>query len=380
MEKDINNSNCAEQFLFTDPPAHWNSESKNELSTLHQISPYIGKLKPQIARDLILSYSNPGDLIVDPFCGSGSIPLEAYLNNRRVIANDVSSYAFLLTEAKLNPPATLESAKRDLQKVFLSSQKRDDANVSEIPEWVKQFFNERTLTETIKFADECIAQKNYFLMACLLGILHHQRPGFLSYPSSHLVPYLRDKKFPRAEFPELYSYRELLPRMAAKISRTYKKYEIKANPKHKVNCGDISNLVLPRHKVDAIITSPPYMNALDYHRDNRLRLWFIDRTTKNYSPEPTDKRAGLQSMVSHLVSQAVHGLKRNGKLVLIVGEMVVRKRLSSHPSSAYAQALDATGKFTLVDAIRDQIPDIRRARREYSGTKAEHILVYEKIK
>jgi hypothetical protein len=378
---DFQNPVGADGYSFADPPLNWNASTGASLSSLHQLSPYIGKLKPQIARDLILTYTSPGDLIVDPFCGSGGIPLEAHLNHRRVIASDISPYAFVLTEAKLQPPRSYEHAIGELEQVYRESQQRPDSDLNSMPDWVKQFFNPKTLAETIKFADECLIQRKAFLLACLLGILHHQRPGFLSYPSSHLVPYLRDKKFPKCDYPEMYGYRELLPRMAAKIARAYK-----TNPLVDSRCStqvlysDIKDLRLPSSRVDAIITSPPYMNALDYRRDNRLRLWFLDRATQNYAPEPTDKKAGLELMVSQLVHQAVRSLRKGGKLVLVIGEMVVRKRLSSHPSSAYARALQATGKFELIDAIRDQIPDVRRSRREYSGTKAEHFLVYEKIK
>jgi hypothetical protein len=61
------------------------------------------------------------------------------------------------------------------------------------------------------------------LLASLLGILHHQRPGFLSYPSSHLVPYLRQLKFPRRKYPELYERRDVLSRLEAKILRTFRR-------------------------------------------------------------------------------------------------------------------------------------------------------------
>lgn len=86
---------------------------------------------------------------------------------------------------------------------------------------VRQFFHPRTLKEAIKFVTVCKRDENNFLFACFLGILHHQRPGFLSYPSSHLVPYLREKKYPRDQFPELYQYRELRPRLLSKIQRAY---------------------------------------------------------------------------------------------------------------------------------------------------------------
>ena len=258
--------------------------------------------------------------------------------------------------------------------------RRDIPDLGRIPGWVRNFFNPRTLGDAIRFADECIQRRQYFLMACFLGILHHQRPGFLSYPSSHLVPYLRDNSFPKEVYPELYQYRDLMPRMSAKIDRAFKISQPRPRTdRATVLRTDIGSLSIAA-SVDAIITSPPYMNALDYQRDNRLRLWFLDRSTCDYSPEPTDRKAGLALLVGELVRKARVSLRKGGRLVLVVGETVVRKRVRSHPSVVYSAALEATNQFVLIDAIRDSIPDIRRSRREYSATKAEHILVYEKIR
>jgi hypothetical protein len=50
-----------------------------------------------------------------------------------------------------------------------------------------------------------------------LGILHHVRPGFLSYPSSHLVPYLRKMKYPPEQFADMYAYRDVRSRLIAKV-------------------------------------------------------------------------------------------------------------------------------------------------------------------
>lgn len=365
---------------FEQAPGSWSEQEDDTFSSLHQLSPYIGKLKPQIARLLIEEYTKPGDMLVDPFCGSGSIPLEAHLAGRGVIASDVSPYAYLLTKSKLAPPSSASSAKRAFDRIFASSRLRAAPEMSKIPDWVRAFFHPVTLNECLQFADECIAKRNHFLLACLLGILHHQRPGFLSFPSSHLVPYLRDKKFPRSEFPSMYEYRELPARMHAKIDRAFKVDRRNKLPAIKsVLCTDIRRLTLPG-QVDSIITSPPYMNALDYHRDNRLRLWFLDRATQNYSPEPTDRQAGLEAMVTDLVAKSRKSLRRGGRLVLIVGETVLRKRIKSHPSQAFSEAIEATNQFSLVEAIRDHIPDIRRSRKHSQATKAEHVLVYERIR
>lgn len=363
---------------FTDAPEHWAAPSDATYSSLHQLSPYIGKLKPNIARELISSYTQPGQLIVDPFCGSGTVPLEAFLAGRHVIASDANPYAFVLTKAKLGPPASLATALNQLEKVYAKSIHRSEESFNNAPDWVRSFFHPQSFMELLKFADECIAGRNWFLLGCLLGILHHQRPGFLSYPSSHLVPYLRDKKYPKSEFPEMYEYRALMPRMRAKITRAFKNTNSTFTESQRVKKSSIEGLVLPNN-VDAIITSPPYMNALDYRRDNRLRLWILDRNTQNYSTEPTDKSKGLEAMVSSLVKHSLKSLKLGGIVVLVIGETVIRKRTKTHPSRSYIDALLSTGKFELTNAIRDNIPDIRRSRKTGAATKAEHILVFKRI-
>src|SRR5713226_7196222 len=85
----------------------WTGSALKNESTFHQLSPYIGKLKSSIAASLISQFTNSGDLVYDPFSGSGTVALEAWAANRRVVANDLSPYAYVLTRAKLFPPQSL---------------------------------------------------------------------------------------------------------------------------------------------------------------------------------------------------------------------------------------------------------------------------------
>jgi len=82
---------------------------KSECS-LHQLSPYIGKLKRSIASFLVQHYSKAGDLVIDPFCGAGTVPLEAVCQGRKVFAVDHSAYAAVLTVGKLSAPSTTAEA------------------------------------------------------------------------------------------------------------------------------------------------------------------------------------------------------------------------------------------------------------------------------
>jgi hypothetical protein len=236
-----------------------------------------------------------------------------------------------------------------------------------------------TLREVLNFASICRWPGNEFLMACLLGILHHQRPGFLSYPSSHLVPYLRDRKYPRHQFPEMYVYRELRPRLLAKVRRSYKRFVC---PRKSAVVGfeqaAVQNVAMP-DRFGALITSPPYMNALDYGRDNRLRLWFIDPCLLgDVDSDVTARRQAFVDAITSLGSKVERGLKPRGYCVFVVGEEFKRS-FDAHPSETVVRILrEQAPSLRLKTVMADEIPDVRRTRRECKGVKTEHFLVFQR--
>jgi DNA modification methylase len=360
-------------------PTEWKNVVFGSDCRLHQLAPYIGKLKPVIARQLLEAFTLPGDTVLDCFSGSGTIPLEALLLGRKVLAYDANPYAVTLTRAKLEAPKTVEEARERLSLRLVAASSRTGYDEKGIPDWVRKFFHPDTLREALNFADECIERDDQFLLACLLSVLHHQRPGFLSYPSSHLVPYLRDKKFPRETFPELYEARALEPRLLAKVHRTYKNMpEIDRTGVLSVGRVSVADLTVD-HPVDAVVTSPPYMNALDYVRANRLRMWFLDRNTANYSPEPTEKQDQSDAITVAFARNALRRLRTGGRCILIIGETVLRKRVKSHPAERLLERLITEyPDLHLEKIIRDEIPDVRRSRRTAGATKRELILVLQK--
>jgi hypothetical protein len=187
----------------------WQGSFNAKESSLHQLAPYVGKLKSGMVRVLLENYSQP---------------LEAILLGRNTVANDLSPYAYVLTMGKLSAPHSKEEAIEQAKE--LADQVETQApycDTSYIPEWVQQFFHPKTLQEVAVAFQTLHEQQNYFLMACLLGILHHVRPGFLFYPASHLTPYLRLKKYPQEQYPGMYQYRDLRSRLLAKVERAYRR-------------------------------------------------------------------------------------------------------------------------------------------------------------
>jgi len=81
----------------------------------HQIHPYPAKLLPHIANFFVRASSlcRPGSIVLDPFCGSGTVALEASLAGARPIVADANPFALLVTKVKTTPykvPDLVETA------------------------------------------------------------------------------------------------------------------------------------------------------------------------------------------------------------------------------------------------------------------------------
>lgn len=360
-------------------PSRWANSCTHQECSLHQLSPYIGKLKSVIARDLILEYSQPGQLVVDMFCGSGTVPLEAACLGRRVFASDMSRYAVTLTKGKLYAPTRIEPALADLDRLLKRVESLPMPDLRSVPRWVRAFFHPRTLKETLRLNEFLRHERQYFLLAALLGILHHQRPGFLSFPSSHLVPYLRSNKFPREVYPDLYEYRPVAPRLKAKVKRALKRSSTNSLFKlvEGIRRSSVEYLNLP-DAIDCVITSPPYMNALDYGRDNRLRLWFLGESHMKSLDRALSGLNSFTNAIDALARQLQQKMRRGGYCVFVIGEQLIRKK-DRFPSEELMRIFAKHAPtFQLCQVTSDVIPDVRRSRRRLAGVKREHILVFRK--
>ncbi len=358
----------------------WKEDTLAKEWSIHQLSPYIGKVKSSLAKGLILHYTKKKDTILDPYCGAGTIPLEAWANGRNVIANDLNPYAYVLTMGKLFP---VEDERLCLEKLNFynkaSAAYLKKVDLRKVPKWVRVFFHSETLRETIAWIYILKQHKEWFLLSCLLGILHHQRPGFLSYPSSHAVPYLRSKRFPREDYPQLYEYRNVFDRLLKKVRRAYKRIPAFDSGIQRIcTLGDSRNVVI-KQQINAVITSPPYMRQLEYARDNRLRLWFLGcpdwhQLDKCISPEEKFFLAlikdNLQTWRSHLTT--------GGVCILILGDSLSKKYEMRLPETIAHIATKEIGGYTTVCQIRNKIPEKKRVRKHLRGSVFETILVLQK--
>lgn len=363
----------------------WQGCFNGRESSLHQLAPYVGKLKSGMVRVLLETFTSPGDLVLDPFCGSGVVALESVLTGRPTIANDLSPYAYVITLGKLSALASKSEALGVTEEVLAQvDELAPHIDLSDVPEWVRQFFHPRTLQETLAAFEILRKGENYFLMACILGILHHVRPGFLSYPASHVTPYLRPKMYPPEENPHLYAYRDLRSRLLAKVERAYRRSQLEeewSNIPYKVFQVNAMLLPIRTESVDAIVSSPPYFGALDYARDNRLRLWFlgVPDWRKLDKALTANERVYVPQMAQCMAE--MNRVLRPGKhCVLVLGD-VYRDGKTRNTAELVASIASevSDGQLTKEAVYSDEIPDIRRSRRRTRTTKIERILVLRKL-
>lgn len=365
------------EITLTSLASEWKGSALLEESSLHQLSPYLGKMKSLMANSLISSFSAEGDNIYDPFSGSGTVSLESWISNRNIIANDLNPYAVLLTKAKLSPYSSVDDALIAIDKFEMKVSKIiKTIDLRRVPIWVRSFFHPETLREILAWIKVFKANRAYFLLACILGILHHQRPGFLSYPSSHTVPYRRENKFPRDEFPELYQYRPVKERLEKKVVRALKRVP----PLNKEVIRQCSNTnaarLNPSLKINTIITSPPYMRQLDYGRDNRLRLWFLGvEDWKSLDCTISPSEINFLKLFKACLKKWQEVLSPKGLCVLVLGDTYSRSYRLSLPDVVSYIATTEIGGYSEICKYTETIPNERRVRRGCKGSLTETVLV-----
>ena len=124
------------------------------------------------------------------------------------------------------------------------------------------------------------------------------------------------------------------------------------------------------------------MNELDYIRDNRLRIWFINRSLpEGLELVGRDRDKAFTELLRGVCIRLAPGIKHGGHFILVVGDATRGGIRTGHTAALTRQLFEteaALDVFRLDSTYRDTIPDIRRSRQECRGTKVETVMVYRK--
>ena len=337
-------------------------KAQNWGNWLHHMSAYVGKLKPGFAHWLIRASTIPGDTVLDPFCGIGTVPLEVDLMGRRAIGIDLNPYAAAISKAKFD--------RREMQEHidYLQNLQLDVKSIKKntISPLIRQYFHDKTLKEIFALRKILIKEKQHFLLGCLIGILHGHRPGHLSATTSLVIPFVPDT---------VAEYREVIPRVVEKVRRTYRDgIPLKTNGKIYEN--DSRNKILRNDTVDAVISSPPYYNTLNYVTDNRLRIAFLGYDKDGR--EALDDRLiqHRQDYLKDMIKVGQHlrnCIKPDGYCIFVLGDLHLGKKVVN-TAEDIGQVYKDIGFKVHNKIIEDRMPDNKSHPSAYKRRKNDRIL------
>src|SRR5258705_7306063 len=261
----------------------WSSRQR-AANSLQEVS-YRACFKPQLPRFFIQRLTAPGEVVYDPFMGRGTTVIEAGLLGRVPSGCDASPLSIVLSRPRLRPPA-LEQVVRRLQEI-------DYSYAGQLPEELLVFYPPETLKEICALRsylmkrDE-VGESDYiddWIRMVAVNRLTGHSPGFFSVyppPPTQAVSVKAQQKInePRDQQPPRRHVAELISRKSRQLLS-----ECDARARSSLSAVCDHAQLLTQHSgsvpqiasgtVSLVVTSPPFLDVVDYAGDNWLRCWFI---------------------------------------------------------------------------------------------------------
>tara|TARA_Y100001934_G_scaffold113419_1_gene138760 strand:- start:2344 stop:3609 length:1266 start_codon:yes stop_codon:yes gene_type:complete len=333
----------------------WTSRQRAGHS-LHEVS-YRACFKPQLPKFFIDRLTVEGDLVLDPFLGRGTTALESVLLNRRAAGTDVSPLSTVLTTPRLNPPS-IDEVRTRLDQIDLKTK-------TKTREDLLTFYHADTLRE-IGALRSYLTERNgngdhvdaWIRMVATNRLTGHS-PGFFSVytlPPNQAVTIDRQKLInaKRNQTPE---YRDV-KKIILKKSRSLLKDITAENQASFAQFGSAQLITgsadsmksIESDSVSLVVTSPPFLNVVQYATDNWLRCWFngIDADSVPIWKYTSVKK--WSNAMTGVFKELARVLKPGGHVAFEVGEVRNGEvRLEDHVIPA-AQKADLAPVLVLVNA------------------------------
>lgn len=272
------------------------------LKVTHNLFRYPAKFHAPVARGLLHAYVPPGSTVLDPFCGSGSLLVEAIISDRNSIGIDCDPVAAFVSRVKTTPIAGLEiaSALRRLTRrlqplersaatyerfmfedialsdVYITSS-AEGLFVPAIPN-LFHWFRHYVVLDLARIRAEIARLRvstavRDALLLCFVSIIRSASNAD-PVPVSGLEVTWHMLK--RDAAGRLVNPFELFRAALTKLQLGVAELGASATAAATVSCADATSLSTTiTTPVDAVITSPPYHNAVDYYRRHQLEMFWL---------------------------------------------------------------------------------------------------------
>ncbi|MEW6649497.1 MAG: DNA methyltransferase [Chloroflexota bacterium] len=273
---------------------------------VHRLHPYLGKFIPQLVEWFLSRHFKSGDVILDPFMGSGTTLVQGNEMQMHTIGIDISPFNCLIAKVKTDRYDIVKARSEilDIEKKVLSFSKvhfsnqqpglfpldlRDHASPPQrliqncSSQYLKTWFAPQALAEMLYYQELIPAYQYQDLLRIVLS---------RAVRSSRLVPHY-DLATPKAPLPvgeqywcrkhsrycvpiencvsKIHAYSEDTARRLAEFDRlrSDKTVTIIQGDSRTVNLGEVlAKTPLQNRPIDGIFTSPPYVGQIDYHEQH----------------------------------------------------------------------------------------------------------------
>ena len=307
----------------------WTSKQRAAHS-LHELS-YRACFKPQLPRFFIERLTGVGDVVYDPFMGRGTTLLEAALLGRTPIGCDVTPLSQVLVEPRLDPPTFDQTASR-LDEI-------DFADVDDAPEDLLVFYHPDTLAEISALRRYLLRREKdglsdaidrWVRMVAINRLTGHS-PGFFSVytlPPNQAVSVKSQRNINarRNQTPPRRDALDLILRTTTSLLRacddaTRRKLAHASRERLLLTTDAASTDTIPSGTVDLVVTSPPFLDVVDYAQDNWLRCWYCGIEVARVQISMHGGISRWQAAMSSVFVELMRVLRPGGHVAFEVGEV-----------------------------------------------------------
>lgn len=331
----------------------WSGDGKDAHS-LHYASAYPLSFRPELPAYFIDRYTKRGDVVLDPFCGSGTTSLEAALQGRIAFASDINPLALKLTAAKISP-ADITEVTLGFQNINL----RRPVDLTVYRQVFAPFYDHDTYREIVNLRSFLQTRQDRvarFIELVALGLLHGHSAGYFSvytFPQLALSPEEQEAlNCKRRQSPD---YRSIVPRIlrkTASLLRDGVPSVLRSSAgRHRVELADAVDLsIFPSGSVDLVVTGPPLPRGDDGAKDQWLRLWFAGVSGQGVASRTTfPDLPGWLDYMNAVLCELARVVKGGGRAVFDLREMRIDGKTVALDGELQRIVDESLGRFWSVE-------------------------------
>ncbi len=302
---------------------------------VHGFHSYPARMHPETAARLVRAFSAPGATVLDPFCGSGTVLVEARLAGRIAVGSDLSPLAARLAALKVEGRDKVgrDALRRAVSRVVEASEERTRLRTGASRRYEHEdvaAFAPHVLLELDGLSQAIDAEEDGLRGA--LGLVLSSILTKLERRSGDSVRDRVDKRVPRRFATAMFQ------RRAEELLRQLARYEAllpDGVPRPRVTLADARRLAhVEDGSVDLVVTSPPYPGTYDYLEHHATRMRWLGLSTEALSTGELGSRRAAKAAPERAEAAWIEGfsavleelgrvLRADGRALVLIGDSTV---------------------------------------------------------